>query len=185
MAYIDAKLDKYWGRIEDLPINEKNEELINNVKLNDINKVRLLIEHVGANMDTKDARGNTLIALAASLGHVKIVNLLLDMGVNPDVKNNTGETALMLAAGNGYNNVVKRLIEGGAKKDIRNDAGESAAECAEKGRAKKVSNFDSVITLLGASVSGAGGHSGGRRKRKTRKYRSKNHKRTKHRKSRK
>jgi ankyrin repeat protein len=63
------------------------------------------------------------MALAAQLGHVEIVRLLLDAGEDPNRYNPDGNhghsTPLHQAAFAGHENVVRLLVERGAKLDIR------------------------------------------------------------------
>lgn len=63
------------------------------------------------------------LALAAQLGHVEIVRLLLDAGEDPNRYNPNGNhghsTPLHQAAFAGHENVVRLLVERGARLDIR------------------------------------------------------------------
>ena len=185
--------DTYWEYVQKLTPDEQDKELIKSIKGDDINKVDLLIEHVGADRNTTDASGNTAIAIASSHGYLVIVNRLLDMDTNPDIKNYAGETALMLAVVNGHARVVKRLIEGSAKKDIQNNKGKTALDYArEKNNTEIIallqpksiaSVYDNLRPPIRAAASGSGMSGSGRRKRTTRKHRGKKRKQTKHRKS--
>jgi ankyrin repeat protein len=63
------------------------------------------------------------LALAAQLGHVEVVRLLLDAGENPDRYNPKGNhahsTPLHQAVWAGHDDVVRLLAERGARLDLR------------------------------------------------------------------
>ena len=63
------------------------------------------------------------LALAAQLGHVEVVRLLLDAGESPDRFNPVGMhahgTPLHHAAVNGHEAVVRLLLERGARRDVK------------------------------------------------------------------
>jgi hypothetical protein len=63
------------------------------------------------------------LTLAASLGHVEIVRLLLDAGEDPNRYNPVGghshTTPLHQAAGGGHDEVVRLLVERGARLDLK------------------------------------------------------------------
>jgi ankyrin repeat protein len=48
----------------------------------------------GANIDLKDARGDTPLSLAAVAGQPDIVEILLEYGASTDVRNREGRTPL-------------------------------------------------------------------------------------------
>jgi ankyrin repeat protein len=52
--------------------------------------------------------------LAASAGHLKIVQLLLDNGVNIELQDVCENSALLLAAYEGHLEIIKLLLENGA-----------------------------------------------------------------------
>ncbi|KEF58605.1 uncharacterized protein A1O9_06531 [Exophiala aquamarina CBS 119918] len=72
--------------------------------------LKLLIDTGELDINTKDARGRTLLAQAASSGYDPIVKLLLDVGsAHVDAQDEGGTTALSFAAACGYESIVKLL----------------------------------------------------------------------------
>lgn len=67
----------------------------------------------GVEVDSSDANGNTLLALAARQGNSELVTLLLKARANPAIANRYGEDALLLAAYHGHLAVVKQLVLAG------------------------------------------------------------------------
>ena len=74
--------------------------------------VRLLLKQPGIDVNVKDNQaGQTALAIAALMGNVEIVHLLLavkSLNVNSTEKN--GDTALMVAANHGHTSVVELLL---------------------------------------------------------------------------
>jgi ankyrin repeat protein len=58
--------------------------------------------------------GNPLLTISAMIGHVNLVNLLLERGVAVDATSYYGNTALLVAAGAGHAEVVSILLRSGA-----------------------------------------------------------------------
>lgn len=71
----------------------------------------------GAEPDTADPAGMTLLMMAAFNGQVEMVDLLLKSGARPDLRNRQGDSALVLAALKGHLPVVERLVKAGAVLD--------------------------------------------------------------------
>jgi ankyrin repeat protein len=73
--------------------------------------------------DASGADRHRALVLAAQLGHVEIVRLLLDAGEDPNRYNPKGNhahsTPLHQAAGAGHDKVVRLLVERGARLDIK------------------------------------------------------------------
>lgn len=72
--------------------------------------VHYLITH-GANPELPDALGNTALILAAEMGRVDIVDILIEENVQLEVANNSGLRALHLAAAFNHTLCVKSLVE--------------------------------------------------------------------------
>ncbi|MFB9376147.1 ankyrin repeat domain-containing protein [Kineococcus gynurae] len=68
----------------------------------------------GLPVDAADAEGSTLLALAASHGHVETVEALLSRTADPDRADNRGRTALGMAVLNDRQDVVTALVRAGA-----------------------------------------------------------------------
>lgn len=71
----------------------------------------------GMPVNLTDARGNTLLMLAAYHGHADAVQVLIDHGATVDAMNDRGQTPLAGAVFKGYEGVVRTLVGGGA--DVR------------------------------------------------------------------
>lgn len=63
----------------------------------------------GANIDSRDTRGQTPLSKAAESGHEAIVKLLLEKGANIDLSDVDRQTPLSWAAESGHEAVVKLL----------------------------------------------------------------------------
>ena len=63
------------------------------------------------------------LLIAAEIGMLDEVKILLDSGEDVNVTNESGWTALMQAAMNGHRNIVNLLISRGADVNARGDAG--------------------------------------------------------------
>lgn len=68
----------------------------------------------GADPDTSDAAGTTLLMTAAANGNLRLVSGLLALRAATSRYNRFGETALALAALNGHGEIVRLLVEKGA-----------------------------------------------------------------------
>lgn len=62
------------------------------------------------NINDVDKDGFTALMIAANIGNIKVVDLLIKKGANTGMQSKAGQTALMLAAQMGHTNVVKALI---------------------------------------------------------------------------
>jgi cytohesin len=76
--------------------------------------VKILLER-GADVDSTDTENMTALHLAAQMGHVGLVKLLISSGANANAVSKTyGETPLHLAVTSANAEVVKLLVENGA-----------------------------------------------------------------------
>ncbi len=84
------------------------------VLLNDVDLARERLDE-GSDPNTGEwSYDGPLLMIAAQLGHLAVVNLLLDRGANIEATDDLGQRSLMSAAGHGQTEVVRRLIERGA-----------------------------------------------------------------------
>jgi ankyrin repeat protein/cytochrome c-type biogenesis protein CcmH/NrfG len=86
------------------------------------NMVRALMAR-GVSIDTKDENGDTGLTLAADLGDVESVVILIKLGANTNAQDKPGQTALAIAASKGYIELAKALGARGAKVDSRDQVG--------------------------------------------------------------
>ena len=77
----------------------------------------------GAKVNVKNREGNDALAVAASMGNVEIVDLLLAYKADPNSRNNYMVSPLMHASVNGKAAVVKKLINKGAEVNAVDDEG--------------------------------------------------------------
>ena len=111
--------------------------------------VRLLIS-AGADLNIRNADGNTALMVAAVCGYCRdAFRLLVEAKADIDVQNSTyGDTALMMTARRDDIDRMRLLIETGANLDIQNFDGWTALiHAAELGR------YDVVCLLADASLS--------------------------------
>jgi ankyrin repeat protein len=76
--------------------------------------VNLLLS-AGEDVNLKDERGGSLLAIAAWLGHTNVVELLIAKGADINVTDNEGRTPLKVARQQGQTGVVSLLLRHGAK----------------------------------------------------------------------
>lgn len=76
--------------------------------------VKVLVDN-GADVNSKDPNGRTLLMIAAIRGYTEIAKLLIAKGADVNVKSDKNETALSLAKANNNNEIIRLLTEAGAK----------------------------------------------------------------------
>lgn len=84
------------------------------VEDNNIADLRKLLAR-GADPNTPDAHGNTLLMVAIRQKNPDLVDLLVDAGAKLNLRNKYGETAIMLASYNGLGGIVEKLYVKGAE----------------------------------------------------------------------
>ena len=84
---------------------------------------------------------------AASGGHPKVIQLLLEGGVPVNSASSNGTTALMMAAKGNHLDAARVLLKNGADPNIKNEWGKSALDWASS---KKNSDFVELLKSHGA-----------------------------------
>jgi len=69
----------------------------------------------GADPNTPDEQGNTLLMVAAGHKNADLVDLLMNAGAKLNLRNRRGETAIMLASYRGFGDIVEKLYIKGAE----------------------------------------------------------------------
>lgn len=98
--------------------NKMDAELFNAVLAGDLVKTASLLKS-GADVNSSNDEGTSLLMHAASVGKLEVVELLIKSGANVNATDSRGWTALMKALFNydlncGFQNVVRALIKAGA-----------------------------------------------------------------------
>jgi len=113
----------------------------------------------GMPVNLSDARGNSLLMLAAYHGREETVRMLLDFGVDLERRNDHGQTPLGGVAFKGNLVLVKLLIEAGANVDADNGGGKTPLMFAAMFGHRKVVSYllergadADAQTLLGISA---------------------------------
>ncbi len=92
----------------------------------------LLLRRSSLDANSKDKDGLSPLMKAASCGHDKIVQMLLDKGVDTKTRDTKGATALQIAADEGHEAVVQLLSELGPEMYDISRAGKTALEEVEQ-----------------------------------------------------
>lgn len=99
------------------------DEIFDIIKKRDLEKLKLWFEQ-GGKVDVKNTEGKTPLALAALLGNVEILTLLLKNGAMADIEN--ANVALHQAASYGRLNSVEFLLKNGAQINSKDESGWTA-----------------------------------------------------------
>jgi len=79
----------------------------------------------------KDAKGYSVLMLAAYHGHADLVGYLLSQNADPNTVDAGGNSVLMGAAFKGHAAIVRRLLAAGADRHYRNSKGQTALDFAQ------------------------------------------------------
>ena len=91
-------------------------DLIKAVQINNLERVRLLVEQ-GADKDKGINNGETPLFVAAREGHFGVAQYLVEQGAELDKATNYGSTPLIIASIRGHLELVRYLLEQGADRD--------------------------------------------------------------------
>jgi ankyrin repeat protein len=108
---------------------------------------RLLIAR-GADVNARDAQGETALVRAIGWNNPGAVRLLLSKGADPDTPDSKGAPPLTLAARKGNVEMTRALLEARAKTDARDREGKTAITLAVEGSHREVT---ALLADAGAS----------------------------------
>ena len=77
---------------------------------------RLIAE--GANIETTDQHGRTVLDVATAFGQTDVVKILVAVGAKVNAGTGNRKTALHIAAASGKTDIVKALLDAGARVDV-------------------------------------------------------------------
>jgi len=80
------------------------------VRAGNLQKLKDLVEKHGANINSRNRPGESLLLMSIKAGHKYMANYLLDKGANIDTPNTSKVTPLMAAAFNGDVDMVEKLL---------------------------------------------------------------------------
>ena len=101
---------------------DQGQALIEAVAKNDVKQVKLLLDK-GADVNTKNKDGVTVLMMASVEGQVDVVKLLLDKGADVNAKNKDGVTALVVAIARGNVDAMRLILDKGADVNAKNKDG--------------------------------------------------------------
>lgn len=100
--------------------HELLEMAVDFARLGETSRLAAMLE-AGLNPNLRNAKGHSLLMLAAYHGHVSTTAMLLEHGAEVDARNDRGQTPLGGAAFKGHDEVVRTLLAHGA--DAKADQG--------------------------------------------------------------
>lgn len=107
------------------------EKLVKAAKAGHAERVRALLEEGASPHLASRETGERALLVAAALGHVPVVEELLNQGARIDLRDDDGRNALALAARAGERRVVELLLHRGASIDMRDDGDEKDREALQ------------------------------------------------------
>ncbi len=122
-----------------IPVNELNDRLFDAAKSGNVTQINRLLDQ-GAQVNAKNATGETALHAAAALGRTAAVGLLLQKGANPNTKTSNGWTPLHSAARFRHAQVASLLVSRGASLNVRNSQGKTPVALAQQVGASAAAN---------------------------------------------
>jgi hypothetical protein len=92
----------------------------------------------GADANTKDRYGDTVLMIAALQGNSEMIRYLKEKGADVNAQNPEGDTALMYAVGSGKIDAIKQLLELGANPQIENNKYVTVFGIAERKKSSEI-----------------------------------------------
>jgi ankyrin repeat protein len=129
-------------------MNDDCPPLIHAINTNNISYVKSLIAGGSVDVNAIDNLSNPMLLLAAKLGHVEIVALLLDAGARINDVNDFDDSACHAAVRNGHIRVVELLTARRANVSLQNGANETPITMAMK----KKNNERVLMMLIDAAI---------------------------------
>ncbi|MES0488637.1 MAG: ankyrin repeat domain-containing protein [Leptospirales bacterium] len=99
----------------------------------EVKELKALINKSGVDLNHTDRSGDTALHLAASRGHLEVVQLLVASGANVNVQNlHRKSSPLHNAAYNGHLGIVEYLLKNNAEVDIADNSGQTPLSFAAR-----------------------------------------------------
>ncbi len=103
----------FWATASAQSIDNPYAQVLAAVRAGNLATVKELVEKQGANINSRNRIGETLVMMAIKNGKGDIANYLLDQGADPKIASTAQSTTLIAAAFNGDLPMVNRLLDKG------------------------------------------------------------------------
>jgi ankyrin repeat protein len=127
-----------------------NAELLDAARAGRTDEVRDLLAE-GADVNTANTAGKTVLMMAAAFGNARIVDILLAEGADVNAKDKSQSTALIAAAYNGNLHVVKSLLARGADVNVKSKNGVTAMSTATTVGHEAVAKYLETVAQSGGT----------------------------------
>lgn len=115
-------IEKRFNELQATLQNDKEPIIFAVVQRRDAEMMDYMLKAKKSKVDVTDNFGNTPLLIAAQVGDVRMVKILMAAGANPRVKDKYGEPLIHLVAKSGEIEVMKFLLASGLKVDERSDS---------------------------------------------------------------